>query len=599
MNLKEFNTNAKFIEVLGYVKKYRNFSFDFETAGFNDLSPILISFVIRDKNGQNYGFVVDFREDKDLDTLFTIFDESDLVICHNSSFDLKVLYYLGYDIYTLIPKLYDTMLALYVLNTEQKKGLKNFIEEFEKATTYGDVSDIVKFDLNKFKEYNLKDAYYTYKLYDKTYKEIKEKFSSMALFLETNISILSIYMMTLGIYIDMDYLEYLIDSKYNGEIDRVEENLKTVAKEVFKFELDLNSRKSLVEFFQNYLFKNTKLDESFFTEKGSLSITTENLEYYLENYSNGINDKIYQFLKDYIYYKELRKIVETYSKETFSINELFGRIYPQINSSGTRTARMTITNPPLQTIPANELGRLIRRAFCSKEENNFLVIDLSQLELRILVHYINIYDLIDKYNKGIDLHTQTSELLGIGRKEAKVVNFMIVYGGGPSALSRKLGISVEEATKHIQNFVKGIEGYNSLKQHISRFSTTNKYMRLPFGYYRYLDGDNNTIERVAFNTLIQTTASIYVKFGMYMLFHIFKDTSGLLLQIHDELLFENSKENLEIIFLFLKKIYEQMFVYFKDNGKNMVEKEKNSLIIGQALKFKIEGHIGTDWLSCK
>lgn len=583
--LDYYNLNSTFQEVYEYVKKYKNFSFDFETAGLVDLSPITVSFVIRDSRNKYLGFVVDMRDAESLDLLNSIFNESDLVICHNLSFDLRVLYLLGYDIYKLIPKVYDTMLALYVLNTEQKKGLKDFIGTYEQAVRYEDVIDVLNFNLEKFKFYNLKDSYYTYLLYEKTFSEIREKGSSSALFLEINMALFSIYMMERGIFVDFKYLESLLDYKYRYELELLEQSLKTIARDGYSFDLDLNSRNNIVDFFSRYIIKDKKLLDSLLTEKGNLSISSENIEYLLENYE--LEEKQSEFLKIYQYYKELRKIIETYSKETFSVNELNSRVYSQINSSGTRTARMTITNPPLQTIPSNELGRLIRRSFCSKKENNFLVIDLSQLELRILVHYIGRNSLIEKYNSGIDLHTQTSELLGISRKEAKVVNFMIIYGGGPDALSRKLGIKREQAVEYIQNYIYRIEGYKELKSLIARFCLWNGYIRLPLGYYRYLSEDVSLMERVGFNSLIQTTASIYVKFGMYLLLHLFKDTSGLLLQIHDELLIENSREKLEIIFRFLKRIYERMFIYL------------NKGTIGQNLDFKIEGKIGSSWLDCK
>lgn len=583
--LKYINLNSDFQEVLRFVNLYKNFSFDFETAGLNDLSPILVSFVIKGSDGY-YGFVVDMREHNDIDIFFNIFEKTDLVICHNLSFDLRVLYLMGFDIYKIGFKVYDTMLALYALNTEQKKGLKNFIEKYESVVKYEDAFDILNFNLEESKNYNLKDAYYTYLLYEESFKEIQKKNSYLSLYLEIQISILSIYMMETGIYVDFDYLNTLINDEYKQKLKSLEDDLKLIAKNKYKFDLDLNSRNNIVEFFSRYLLKGLKLDTNFQTEKGNISITSDNIEYLIEN-NDDIDEDVIDFLKKYIEYKELRKIVESYSSENLSVNELYSRVYPQINSSGTRTSRMTVTNPPLQTIPMTELGKQIRRAFCSKDENNFLVIDLSQLELRILVYYINRDNLITKYNQGIDLHTQTSELLGVSRKEAKIINFMIIYGGGSSSLSRKLNITKEKATEYISNFINKLDGYKDLKTTISRFCINNKYIRLPLNYYRYLNGDNNYVERVGFNSLIQSTASIYVKLGMYLLFHVFKNNSGMLLQIHDELLFENSEKMLNIIFRFLKRVYERMFIY------------TNEGTIGQDLDFKIEGKIGSNWLDCK
>ncbi|GIW22506.1 MAG: hypothetical protein KatS3mg068_1513 [Candidatus Sericytochromatia bacterium] len=574
-----YNLNSNLEEVKEYVLKYKNFSFDFETAGFNDLSPITISFTIKSDDDKYYGFVVDLRELENFDILFEIFNISNLVICHNLYFDLLVLKQIGYDIYNLRYKTYDTMLAIYVSNTESKKGLKNYIED---SISYEESFNLENFDLQKFKIYNLQDSFYTFKLYESTFPTLKRKNNILAFYLEIQSAFISIYMTDYGVYVDKEELEVIMN-EYKKEIENKEKLLKEIAKSKYNFDLDLNSRISITDFFKNYILIDIEDDEDLKTPKGDVSVSITAIS------SIDLDDEIKKkFVENYIEYKEIRKIYETYNTDSLLKNSYLSRVKPNIRSSGTKTARMIITNPPLQTIPSNDVGKRIRSVFKSRDENKFLVIDLSQLELRLLVHYLNKNELKDKYNSGEDLHDQTSKLLGVDRKHAKIINFMIVYGGGAKSVAKKLGITEELAKEYIDKFSSKLLGYSELKSFITDFVINNGYIRLPLNYYRCLEGDDYTKIRVGFNSLIQMTASIFMKMGMYLIFETFFEKSGLCLQVHDELIFENNNDILERVYRFLKIIYENMFIYKTDE-----------YLLGQDLKFKIEGKIGNNWLDCK
>lgn len=588
MNLDYYNLDSSLEEVFNYVSYYKNFSFDFEVVSLSDLTPLFISFVVIDyKNNKRFGFVVDLRFNLNLEVLFKIFDITNLVICHNLSFDLRILYFLGYDIYSLKYKIYDTMIALYVLDTAQPKTLKNYIVN---STKYEGVSDLLSFDLTNFKVYNLKDSYFTYKLYFSTYKQLYERRGAiLGFFLEIQIAILSVYMVSYGVHIDFSKFRSFEDDILQ-EINSLTIKLKKAAKEIFDFDLDLKKRLSLIDFFENRIFKDFGLDKKeYMSEKNNISLTIDNISDIIEKLD--LTEEQKNMFNDYISLKELKKLYENYSQRKLRVNYYKGRIIPNINTTGTRTVRMTITNPPFQTIPSSGYGKKIRSLFCGQEENKLLVLDLSQLELRILVHYLNEDKLIKSYNNGSDLHSTTSNYLGLERKDAKIVNFMIIYGGGTQSLSKKLKIDVEKAKDVIKRFTENFTKYESLKNFVINFSESNKFLKFPLGYRRYFDEDGSGFSRSAFNSLIQTTASIYVKFGMYLIFNVLFENTGLLLQVHDELIFENKEKYLDIYLDFVRHFFENTFVYYDNNFENP--------ILGQKLKFKVEGKIGNNWLEAK
>jgi DNA polymerase-1 len=601
--LKDFsyyNLDSTLEEVYEYVDKYKNFSFDFETVSLTDMTPLLVSFVVYNyKNNEDsividnnkvnfekYGFVVDLRTLENYsDKLKSVFDISNLIICHNLYFDYRVLYELGINVNNYVYKTFDTMISLYVTNTERSKKLKDYIEN---SVSYEDSFDLSNFDLYLFKVYNLQDSYYTYKLYLDTLNELRQKNSFLAFFLEMQTAFFSLSITNNGINIDKEYLS-LFENRIKDELNKLEAYLINESKSKFNYDLDLNCRLSILDLFKNHIFQDLSDEdlEEISTDKGNVSISIENIK------NLSVKEDLKEFVGKYIEYKELRKLIENYSSSNLFKNMYRGRIVPNIRSSGTKTARMIITSPPLQTIPSSGIGKEIRKAFSSEKKDEFLVVDLSQLELRILTHYLNNQELVDKYNSGEDFHKQTSDNLGIERKQAKIINFMIVYGGGPKSLSKKLGVSEEQAKEFIRIFSEKLKGYPELKSFIESYVQENGYIKLPLNYYRYLDPQDFSSLRIGFNTLIQMTASIYMKIGMYLIYKVFSDYSGLCLQVHDELIFENKNEYLQIIFKFLKLFYENTFVYYLE------EDISSNYVLGQDLKFIIEGKIGSNWLECK
>ena len=258
-------------------------------------------------------------------------------------------------------------------------------------------------------------------------------------------------------------------------------------------------------------------------------------------------------------YRELEKLKNTYiDKLPRLINPKTGRIHSCFNQTGTSTGRLSSNNPNLQNIPVRtELGRDIRNAFIAEEGNIFLSADYSQIELRILAHLSQDEDLREAFLEGKDIHAFTAaQLFNVDlnlvseemRRIAKTINFGIIYGMSSYGLATSLRISREEAAQYIDAY---FQRYHRVKEYIDEqivIARNNKYVTTMLNRRRYLEGidsSNRSIrefyERTAVNTPIQGTAADLIKMAMVGINNRMERLnlpSGLIIQIHDELIFE-------------------------------------------------------------
>ena len=258
-------------------------------------------------------------------------------------------------------------------------------------------------------------------------------------------------------------------------------------------------------------------------------------------------------------YRELEKLKNTYiDKLPRLINPKTGRIHSCFNQTGTSTGRLSSNNPNLQNIPVRtELGRDIRNAFIAEEGNIFLSADYSQIELRILAHLSQDEDLREAFLEGKDIHAFTAaQLFNVDlnlvseemRRIAKTINFGIIYGMSSYGLATGLRISREEAAQYIDAY---FQRYHRVKEYIDEqivIARNNKYVTTMLNRRRYLEGidsSNRSIrefyERTAVNTPIQGTAADLIKMAMVGINNRMERLnlpSGLIIQIHDELIFE-------------------------------------------------------------
>ncbi len=278
-----------------------------------------------------------------------------------------------------------------------------------------------------------------------------------------------------------------------------------------------------------------------------------------------------------LYYRELEKLKNTYiDKLPQLINPQSGRIHTCFNQTGTSTGRLSSNNPNLQNIPIRtELGRAIRNAFIAEKGNIYLSADYSQIELRILAHLSQDQNLLNAFFRGEDIHAYTAaQIFNVDqnivsdemRRIAKTINFGLIYGMSNYGLANNLGISKEDAQQYIEAY---FQKYHQVKGFIETQIITarkNKYVQTMLNRIRYLEGidsPNKNIrefyERTAINTPIQGTAADLIKIAMIRITKKLEDLnlpSGLILQIHDELIFEIPESELEKRKAIVKEIME-------------------------------------------
>jgi DNA polymerase-1 len=351
-----------------------------------------------------------------------------------------------------------------------------------------------------------------------------------------------------GIKVDIEYLKQL-NQKFNEEIDEIKDKIYSLSGEIF----NLNSPSQVGEI----LFEKLKLPVKRKTKTGyatDVSVLKELAPLHP--------------LPEYLLkYRELFKIKSTYIEgmEEF-VNKKTGRIHPYFSQTSTSSGRLTCSNPNLQNLPVKtQKGGLIRKAFCAEGDNLLYSFDYSQIELRVLAHFSEDPVLIEAFEKDKDIHNETAELILSSdslfsplnfseltkeekRRVAKTINFGIIYGMSSYGLSKELGISNEEASIFIKSY---FEKFKKVKEYIERVvkkAEENGYVETLLKRRRYIpelkSSNKNEREfgrRVAINMPIQGTAAEIIKIAMNRIYQQFMEkglNSKLILQIHDELLFE-------------------------------------------------------------
>lgn len=307
----------------------------------------------------------------------------------------------------------------------------------------------------------------------------------------------------------------------------------------------------------------------------------------------------HQIVKDVLEYRGLCKLKSTYADGLAEYIAEDGRIHTSFNQTITATGRISSTEPNLQNIPMRmELGRSIRKVFVPKEGYVFLDADYSQIELRVLAHMSGDEQLIDAYKTGQDIHRMTAskvfhtpfdEVTDLQRRNAKAVNFGIVYGISAFGLSQDLNIPQKEAAQYIEQYFETYPKIKSFLDKLVEDAKENGYITTLFGRRRPIPElkSSNFVqrsfgERVAMNSPIQGTAADIIKIAMIRVWKELKARglkSKLILQIHDELLIETSKDEIEQV----KEI--------------LVSGMQDAASLSVALE--VDAHQGNDWYEAK
>ncbi len=437
---------------------------------------------------------------------------------------------------------FDIKIASYLLNPSQENYQLNKIIEGNLAgerSAYINIKEQGKFDDRK------KEICWQVKALLPLKERLWEQLCAQnmdKLYLNVELPLIKvIYLMEKkGIKLDIVFLKKM-SQQFSQKIAELRNTIFDLAGEEF----NLNSPKQL----SYILFNKLKLP----TMKKIKTGYSTNAQVLLE-----LSEK-HEIVAKILDYRELEKLKNTYiDKLPRLINLQTGRIHSSFNQTGTSTGRLSSNNPNLQNIPVRtELGKDIRNAFIADEDNVFLSADYSQIELRILAHLSQDEDLKKAFLEGKDIHAFTAaQLFNVDlnlvseemRRIAKTINFGIIYGMSSFGLAASLRISREEAAQYIEAY---FQRYHRVKEYIDEqivLARKNKYVRTMLNRIRYLEGidsSNKSIrefyERTAINTPIQGTAADLIKTAMVGIdkrMERMSLSSGLILQIHDELIFE-------------------------------------------------------------
>lgn len=451
-------------------------------------------------------------------------------------------------------KLYaDTMILSWLLNTNEKVGLDYQIQKYfdYKMISF---SDIVKKDENfsnidifKACEYAAEDALMTLKLFKEQIKVFENNDDKELLDIAFKYEFDFIYVLASmeekGIKIDVELLKKFKsqNSKYIQELTKDIYNLTG-------FEFNINSPKQLGEI----LFENLNLPTSKKTKTG---YSTN------EVVLNSLIDS-HPIIPLLLKYRESYKLQSTYVEPLLQLakKDQENRVYTSFLHTGTATGRLSSKNPNLQNIPVkNDSSIQIREAFIPKNGYKLVGIDYSQIELRLLAHFSKDEALLEAFRNDLDIHTQTAIKI-FGQEEAKnkrsiakSINFGLLYGMGSKKLGDTLGISAKEAKKYIDSYFEAFKSVKDYLKSIEDYALENGYVKTLIGRKRLFDFDSvNGMQRAAFlreavNTLFQGSAADLIKLSMNKIAEKYKnnDKMRMLLQIHDELIFEIDENYLE------------------------------------------------------
>ncbi len=360
----------------------------------------------------------------------------------------------------------------------------------------------------------------------------------------------------------------LIDRHVLTELEiEVHNKLKMIMEEIFRLcgtKFNLNSPLQL----RKVLFEKLKLKPRKKTKTGYSTDQSVLQELAKEH---PVPQKILE-------YRELFKLFSTYISPFKSlISPETGRIYATFKQIGTQTGRISCVNPNLQTIPVkSEIGKLLRKAFVAPDGYKIIVADYSQIELRIIAHLSEDKNMINDFLKGKDIHTETAKritgkeiITEEDRRKAKIINFGIFYGMSPYGLSKELSISYEEAQSIINDYFTNYPGVKNWIEKTLKSAREKREVRTLFGRKRKIyelfhprKDVREQGERIAINTPVQGSAADIIKLAMININNEmekkFRD-SKLILQLHDELIFEVPEKDIEEFKTFLKNKMENVY----------------------------------------
>ena len=537
--------------------------FDTETTGIDPLSSALVGLSFAFREGEAYYVPVpaDRGEAQKLVEIFRPFFENEEIEKIGQNIKYDILELRNYDI-EVKGKLFDTMIAHYLLNPETGHGMDFMAETYLQYRTVH-IAELIgprgknqknmrDIDPAIVSDYAAEDADITLKLKNILEKEIHANSLDHLFY---NIESPLIYVLAdmewTGVRLDLEALKEL-SGLFTGELLKIEKEITAMA----GIEFNVNSPKQIGE----VLFDRLKIaDKPKKTKTGQYKTGEEELE--------KIRSK-HPIIGLILEQRGLKKLLSTYVDAfPLLISERTGKIHTSFNQTVASTGRLSSTNPNLQNIPIrDERGREMRKVFIPDEGCIFLSSDYSQIELRIMAHLSGDSNMVEAFNKGQDIHAATAakifkipidDVTGDMRRKAKTANFGIIYGITPFGLSERLNIPRSEAKELIDEYFVTFPGVKRYMDECITNARVKGYVETIFGRKRFLadiNSRNATVrgyaERNAINAPIQGSAADIIKAAMISIFdrlHQKGMRSKMILQVHDELNFNVVPDELEAV----------------------------------------------------
>ena len=558
------NTQQLINELVATLASEKEICFDTETTGIDANEAELVGLSFSVKKGEAYYVPCPIdREEciKLLNNFQQLFNNKSITwIGQNIKYDMLLLKWYGFE---LLGNTFDTMLAHYVIEPDGKRSMDALSEKYlgyatvhideligKKGKNQGNMRDV---ELEKIKDYAAEDADITLQLKNTFLPQLKEKEVEKVFYEVENPLVKVLAAMEFeGIRIDEQFL-----NEYSKELER---EAKTAEESVYQqagVRFNLASPKQLGE----VLFDKLKLDPKAKKTKTGQYATGEDVLLKLAA-QNKIVDDILAF-------REYTKLKSTYVDALpLMINKKTGRVHTSYAQAVAVTGRLSSNNPNLQNIPIRtDKGKEIRKAFIPRNKDYFLIsADYSQIELRIVAAISGDVNMCEAFLTGKDIHTATAaKVFNVDEKEvtkemrykAKSVNFGIIYGQGAFGLAENLGISRAEAKEIIDTYKTQFPNIQKYMDDTINFCKENGYVETLMGRKRWLKDINSAnftvrgfAERNAINSPIQGTAADMIKLAMIKIDAEFKKQnfkSKMLLQVHDELVFDAHKEEVDRI----------------------------------------------------
>ena len=568
----------KLKELIRYINSCKYFALDTETTSLDVMSAELVGIAISTQSGSGFyipighnyeGAPQQLSKASIMELLAPCLEmNQDKIVGQNLKYDLPILNSFGIKISNFKA---DTMLMSYVLNSTASRHNLDALAKFylnRETITYetvvGSASRQIPFSkvfLEQATAYAAEDADITISLYETLLDKLTTQPELLKLLDNLEYPLLKVLSIIErnGAKIDVEMLE-----EYSAELSKKINSLSKEAYALAGQEFNLDSPKQLVEI----LFNKQKLPVLQKTPKGQPSTNEAILQRLAEEYP---------LPKIIIQYRTLAKLKSTYTDSLTKLeNEATKRIHTSYHQAVTSTGRLSSANPNLQNIPIKTPeGRKIREAFIPEEGNSILSVDYSQIELRIMAHLSKDSSLCDAFLANLDVHSATAadvfdvdlkDVTNDQRRAAKAINFGLMYGMSAFGLTKQINVSRAEAQTYLDEYFKKYKGVEAYMQNIRDQAKKDLFVETIMGRKLHVADINSSnfrvrsaAERAAINAPLQGSAADIIKVAMINIQNwIFakKPPIKMIMQVHDELIFEVQAENADILTEEVKDIME-------------------------------------------